>query len=72
MIYLKTREEIELIRESALMVSKTLAIVAKELKKGIDEAIRSASQAICPRRWSESRKNNLRKALFEQFLLSEQ
>lgn len=35
MIYLKTREEIELIRESALMVSKTLAIIAKEVKPGI-------------------------------------
>ncbi|MGZ4044584.1 MAG: type I methionyl aminopeptidase, partial [Bacteroidia bacterium] len=28
MIFLKTREEIELMRESALMVSRTLAIVA--------------------------------------------
>src|SRR4051812_29365974 len=35
MIYLKTREEIELMRESALMVSRTLAIIAKELKPGV-------------------------------------
>jgi NAD dependent epimerase/dehydratase family enzyme len=62
----------ELIKPSLSIIKLPLAIVAKELKKGIDEAIRSASQAIWPRRWSESRKNNLRKALFEQFLLSEQ
>lgn len=35
MIYLKTREEIELMRESALMVSRTLAIIAKEVKPGV-------------------------------------
>lgn len=35
MIFIKTREEIELMRESALMVSKTLAIIAKEIKPGI-------------------------------------
>lgn len=35
MIFLKTREEIELMRESALMVSRTLAIVAKEVKPGV-------------------------------------
>lgn len=35
MIYLKTREEIELMRESALMVSRTLGIVAKEVKPGV-------------------------------------
>lgn len=35
MIFLKTREEIELIRESALMVSRTLAIVAREIKPGV-------------------------------------
>lgn len=35
MIYLKTREEIELMRESALMVSRTLAIVAREVKPGV-------------------------------------
>jgi methionyl aminopeptidase len=34
MIYLKNREEIELMRESALMVSRTLAIIAKEIKPG--------------------------------------
>lgn len=34
MIYLKTREEIELMRESALMVSRTLAIIAREVKPG--------------------------------------
>lgn len=36
MIYLKTREEIELMRESALMVSRTLGIVAKEVKPGVE------------------------------------
>lgn len=35
MIYIKTREEIELMRESALMVSRTLGIIAKEVKPGI-------------------------------------
>ena len=35
MIYLKTKEEIELMRESALMVSRTLAIVAREVKPGV-------------------------------------
>ena len=33
--YLKNREEIELMREAALMVSRTLAIVAKEIKPGV-------------------------------------
>jgi methionyl aminopeptidase len=36
MIYLKTREEIELMRESALLVSKTLALIAKEVKPGVE------------------------------------
>jgi methionyl aminopeptidase len=35
MIYLKNREEIELMRESALMVSRTLGIIAKEIKPGV-------------------------------------
>src|SRR3954469_18949143 len=35
MIYLKTREEIELVRESSLLVSKTIAEVAKEIRPGI-------------------------------------
>lgn len=35
MIYLKNREEIELIREAALMVSRTLGIIAKEIKPGV-------------------------------------
>lgn len=35
MIYLKTREEIELMRESALMVSRTLALIAREIKPGV-------------------------------------
>jgi len=35
MIYLKTDEEIELIRESSLLVGKTLAEVAKEIKPGV-------------------------------------
>ncbi len=35
MIYLKTREEIELIRESALMVSRVLGLVAEQIKPGI-------------------------------------
>lgn len=34
-IVLKTREEIELIRESALIVSKTLGMLSKEIKPGI-------------------------------------
>lgn len=33
---LKTREEIELMRESALMVSRTLAVLAKEIKPGLE------------------------------------
>jgi methionyl aminopeptidase len=35
MIIAKTREEIELIRESALIVSKTLGMLAKEVKPGV-------------------------------------
>ena len=35
MIIIKTREEIELMRESALIVSKTLGMVAKEIKPGV-------------------------------------
>lgn len=35
MIITKTREEIELMRESALVVSKTLGIIAAEIKPGI-------------------------------------
>ena len=35
MIYLKTQEEVELIRESSLLVSKTIAEVAKEIRPGV-------------------------------------
>lgn len=35
MIVLKTREEIEIMRQSALMVSKTLGMIAREIKPGI-------------------------------------
>jgi len=35
MLYYKTQEEVELIRESSLLVSKTLAVLAKEIKPGI-------------------------------------
>lgn len=35
MIYYKTKEEIELIRESSLLVGKTIAEVAKEIKPGV-------------------------------------
>jgi len=35
MLYYKTREEIELIRESSLLLSKTLAEVAKQIRVGI-------------------------------------
>jgi len=35
MIYLKTAEEIELMRHAALLVSKTLGLVAGEIKEGI-------------------------------------
>ena len=35
MIYLKTREEIELMRESALMVSRTLGIIASRVVPGV-------------------------------------
>jgi len=35
MIVTKTKEEIELMRESALIVSKTLGILAKEIKSGV-------------------------------------
>ena len=40
MIYIKTREEIELMRESALMVSRTLGIIAKEVKPGVNPKFR--------------------------------
>ena len=36
MIIVKTREEIELMRESALIVSKTLGMLAKEVKPGVN------------------------------------
>lgn len=35
MIKIKTREEIELMRESALLVSKTLGMLASEVKPGV-------------------------------------
>lgn len=35
MIYLKTAEEIELMRHAALLVSKTLGLVAAEIKEGV-------------------------------------
>ncbi|MCH8554966.1 MAG: type I methionyl aminopeptidase [Schleiferiaceae bacterium] len=35
MIHYKTKEEIELMRESALVVSRTLGILAKEIKPGV-------------------------------------
>ena len=35
MIITKTLEEIELMRESALVVSKTLGMLAKEVKPGV-------------------------------------
>ena len=35
MIIVKTREEIEIMRESALVVSKTLGMLAKEVKPGV-------------------------------------
>jgi len=35
MIKVKTREEIEIMRESALVVSKTLGMLAKEVKPGV-------------------------------------
>ena len=35
MIYYKTEEEIELIRESSLLVGKTLAEVAKRIEPGV-------------------------------------
>ncbi|MGM9746164.1 MAG: type I methionyl aminopeptidase [Paludibacteraceae bacterium] len=38
MIYLKTDEEIELLRESSLLVSKTLAELAKIIKPGVTTA----------------------------------
>ena len=35
MIIVKTREEIEIMRESALVVSKTLGMLASEVKPGV-------------------------------------
>lgn len=35
MIYYKTREEIEIMRDSALLVSKTLGMLAREVKPGV-------------------------------------
>ena len=39
MIVVKTREEIELMRESALVVSRTLGVLAKEVKLWCDYVI---------------------------------
>ncbi len=36
MIYIKTREEIEMMREAALTVSRTLGIIAREIKPGVE------------------------------------
>ena len=35
MIVVKTKEEIEIMRESALIVSRTLGMLAKEVKPGV-------------------------------------
>ena len=35
MIKVKTKEEIEIMRESALVVSRTLGVLAKEVKPGV-------------------------------------
>jgi methionyl aminopeptidase len=35
MIKIKTKEQIELMRESALIVSKTLGLLASEVKPGV-------------------------------------
>ncbi len=35
MLYLKTDEEVELLRESNLLVSRTLAVIASEIRPGI-------------------------------------
>ena len=35
MLFYKTKEEIELVRESSLLVAKTLAEVAKAIRPGI-------------------------------------
>ena len=35
MIKIKTKEEIEIMRDSALIVSKTLGMLAKEVKPGV-------------------------------------
>ena len=40
MIITKTREEIELMRESALVVSRTLGMLAKEVKPGNNQLSR--------------------------------
>lgn len=49
MIYLKTNEEIELIRESSLLVGKTLAEVAKMIKPGVKtiDLDKRAEEFIC-------------------------
>lgn len=39
MIITKTREEIELMRESALVVSRTLGMLAKEVKPGVQPIV---------------------------------
>lgn len=39
MIYLKTREEIELMRESALIVSKTLGLIAAQVQPGVSPLV---------------------------------
>ncbi len=49
MIFYKTREEIELIRESSLLVGKTLAEVAKRIRPGVTtlELDKVAEEFIC-------------------------
>ena len=42
-IYLKTSDEIELMRESALVVSKTLGMLASEIQPGVNALFRTVS-----------------------------
>jgi hypothetical protein len=56
MIIQKTREEIELMRESAMVVSKTLGMIASEIKPGVTTLIpRQARGNFYSRPWRRAR-----------------
>ena len=46
MIYLKTDEEIELLRENNILVSETLAEVGRHIRPGVSRELQSELQKI--------------------------